>query len=147
MIAYLIVVLAAAVFEFTMFGIMVLFLSFCGFFTFKHCFYIWRRKKRKRHDDSLESILDLLYNEDYYYLESSTPYLPPPDDDSSSEKTGGSVDAEGDSSKASFASAPTQGQSVKWSGTEKISMDKYKVKKIVNLRIAVACTRTLYTSF
>ncbi|CAB3982469.1 tubulin alpha-3 chain-like [Paramuricea clavata] len=118
---------AAAVFEFTMFGIMILFLSFCGFFTFKHCFYIWRRKKRKRHDDSLESILDLLYNEDYYYLESSTPYLPPPEDDSSSEKTGGSGDAEGDSSKASFASTPTHGQSIKWNGTEKISMDKYKV--------------------
>jgi hypothetical protein len=76
----------------------------------------------------LESILDLLYNEDYYYLESSTPYLPPPEDDSSSEKTGGSGDAEGDSSKASFASTPTHGQSIKWNETEKISMDKYKVK-------------------
>ncbi|XP_028407895.1 uncharacterized protein LOC114530528 isoform X2 [Dendronephthya gigantea] len=119
---------AAAVFEFAMFGIMVLFLSFCGFFTFKHCFYMWRRKKRKRHDDSLESILDLLYNEDYYYLESSTPYLPPTEDDSSSEKTGESVDQEADVSKAaSFASAPAHGQSVKWAGTEKISLDKYKV--------------------
>ena len=126
---YLIFCLAAAVFEFAMFGIMVLFLSFCGFFTFKHCFYIWRRKKRRRHDDSLESILDLLYNEDYYYLESSTPYLPPQEDDSSSEKTGGSVETEGETSTASYASAPTQGQSVKWDGTEKISMNKYKVKK------------------
>jgi hypothetical protein len=113
-----------------MFGIMVLFLSFCGFFTFKHCFYIWRRKKRKRHDDSLESILDLLYNEDYYYLESNTPYLPPQEDDSSSEKTGGSLDTEGETSKASLASASTRGQSVKWSGTETISMDKYKVQNL-----------------
>ena len=111
-----------------MFAIMVLFLSFCGFFTFKHCFYIWRRKKRKRHDDSLESILDLLYNEDYYYLESSTPYLPPPEDESSNQKTGGSGEGEGESSKPSFVSAPSQGQSVRWDDTEKIAMDKYNVR-------------------
>lgn len=122
--------LAAAVFELAMFGIMVLFLSFCGFFTFKHCFFIWRKKKRRRHDDSLESILDLLYNEDYYYLESSVPYLPPPEDKTNRETPGGSVQTvEGDSSHASFASAPTQGRSVKWNGSEKIAMHKYKVMK------------------
>ena len=117
-----------------MFAIMVLFLSFCGFFTFKHCFYIWRKKKRRRRDDSLESILDLLYNEDYYYLEATTPYLPE-NEDSDNEHAGErseSVDNTEDDGPC-LDSAPAQGRSVKWNGLEKISIDKFKVVNLFYL--------------
>ena len=107
---------------------MLLFLSFCGFFTFKHCFYLWRKKKRRRRDDSLESILDLLYNEDYYYLESSTPYLPEDEDSGNEigEKISETVENPGNDEPC-LDSAPSQGQSVKWIGPEKISINKFKV--------------------
>ncbi|XP_046841560.1 uncharacterized protein LOC124435643 isoform X2 [Xenia sp. Carnegie-2017] len=119
---------ASGVFVLAMFGIMVLFLTFCGFFTFRHCCYVWQRKIGRRRKDSLESILNLLYNEDYYYLESSTPYLAPSEskydrisDDEEKE------DSSHQSSVPSFAYEPSQGQRIKWTGTGQIVLDKYKV--------------------
>ena len=110
-----------------MFGIMVMFLSCCGFFTLKHCFYIWRRKKRRRLYDSLESILDLLYNEDYYYLESSTPYLPE-DDDSSNDQVGRTSEDEDQLKDNEACLGSSEGRSVRWQGPPKISIDKFKVE-------------------